>query len=71
MYPSALIGSASTIKLVFTLIVPLYGTVTLVAAKRDLRFPLAGDTLSSVTEERVRYIDNAKIDDIAYHQSVI
>ena len=34
--------------------------------------PLAGDTLSSAREGRVRYIiDNAEIDDIAYHRSVI
>ena len=34
----------------------LYGTVTLVAANTDLRHPLAGDTLSSAREGRVRYI---------------
>ena len=34
----------------------LYGTVTLVAAKTDLRLPLAGDTLSSAREGRVRYV---------------
>ena len=33
-----------------------YGTVTLVAAKTDLRLPLAGDTLSSAREGRVRYV---------------
>ena len=33
-----------------------YGNVTLVAANTDLRLPLAGDTLSSAREGRVRYV---------------
>ena len=41
----------------------LYGTVTLVAANTDLRLPLAGDTLSSAREGRVRYI---QCEDIRY-----
>ena len=48
----------------------LYGTVTLVAANTDLRLPLAGDTLSSAREGRVRYVQ-CEERRYSYHRSLI